>query len=178
METKQKETKTETTETMGTKEEIFLQKQRIQTFDKQLVTADEEKTFAYKFLYIFMGIFGSFLMVFPVGPAADPDLKVIHILAWMFLGMAVIYRLQPYVYVVGMGRISEILAYTPVNQKLLRQVHRGYLYRYLLKLGAICLTAQQFGALLNGAWSIWNLLYPAGIILSLGLVGNLYLGWK
>lgn len=175
MVTTRKESRTGITET---KREALLQMQRIQSFDKELATADEEKMFAYKFLHIFMAIFGTFLMVFPVGPAADPDLKVIHVLAWLFLGMAAIFRMQPYVLVVGMGRISEILAYAPVNQKLMRQVHQKSLRRYLRKLGVVCLAAQQLGALLDGVWSIWNLLYPVGTILFLYLMGSLYLGWK
>lgn len=157
----------------GTMQQI----QRIKTFDKELVSADPDKEFAYKFLHIFMGIFGSFLMVFPAGPTADPDLKVVYVLAWMFLGMAVMYRMHPYILAVGMGRVSEILAYVPVDKKLLRRVRRGYLRRYLVKLGAACLIAQQLGALFDGAWSIWNLLYPLGVISSLYLVGSLSLGW-
>lgn len=178
METTQKGTRINTAERKEEKESICQQKQRIKAFDRELLLADEEKIFAYKFLYIFAGIFGTFLMIFPLDPSGNPDLRVLHVLAWMFLGMAVVWRIQPYVLLIGMDRVSKILAYTPVNQKLLRQVRLGYLHRYLLKLGAVCLVAQQAGALVNGTWSFWNLIYPIGMILSLDLAGSLYIGWK
>ncbi len=160
------------------KEFARVSKERIRVFDKNLVSMDREMMFVYKFLNIIMSIFGCFMMIFPVGPAADPDLRVLYVLAWMFLGMAVWERMQPYVNVVGEGRVSKILACHPVEKRLVRQVRREYLRRYLFQIGAVCLAAQQLGALLNGAWSPWNLIYPATVILSLYLVGILQIGWK
>lgn len=160
------------------KEFARVSKERIRVFDENLVSMDGEMMFAYKFLNIIMSIFGCFMMIFPAGSAADPDLRVLYVLAWMFLGMAVWERMQPYVYVAGQGRVSKILACHPVDIRLVRQVHREYLRRYLFRLGAVCLAAQQAGALLNGAWSPWNLIYPAAVILSLYLVGILQIGGK
>ena len=117
------------------------------------------------------------MMLFPFGPAVDPDLRVIYVLAWLFLGMAVLCRMQPYIYVAG-ERISAMLAYVPADRALMRRVRRQYLRRYLQKLGAVCLVLQQFGAFVDGTWSFWNLIYPVGMILLLYLAGLAYIGQK
>lgn len=156
-----------------------VQKERIRAFDRELMEGDPDRNFAAKILYIIMGTIGCFMTVFPFGSDTDPDLRVLHVLAWLFLGMAVLFRLQPYVYIAGdVGRISAVLAYIPADKALMRRVRRGYLRCFIVKLGTICFVLQQFGALLDGTWSAWNLIYPVGLILSLYLAGILYIGGK
>ena len=156
-----------------------MQKERIWAFDREVMANDTDRTVALKFLCIIMSVFGCFLMIFPFAPAREPGQRVIYILAWLFLGMAVIFRIQPYIYVMGDARrVYAMLAYIPVDKALICQVRREYLRRYLLKIGILCFILQQLGALFDSAWSIWNLIYPAGMILSLYLAGVAYIGWK
>ncbi|MDE7300407.1 MAG: hypothetical protein K2N94_16540 [Lachnospiraceae bacterium] len=106
-------------------------------------------------------------------------MKVIYVLAWMFLGMAVMFRIQPYIYMIENSvRISTVLVYIPVDKALLRRVRRGYLRRYLIKLGIVVLIFQQIGALIDGCWSVWNLIYPVALICFLYLEGLAYIGKK
>lgn len=163
----------------GGEAEKRLAKERIRAFDRELMAANTDLALSSKILYTIMGVFGCFMMVFPVGAAFDPDLRVLHVLAWMFLGMAMMARIQPYVYILGDARrVSAALAYIPVEPALLCLVRREYLRRYLQKIGVVCLLVQQLGALLNGAWSVWNLLYPVGVVFSLYLAGVVYIGRK
>ncbi len=159
------------------KQEERMQRERIRAFDRELMEGDADWAFASKILYYIMGTLGCFMMLFPFGPAVDPDLRVIYVLAWLFLGMAVLCRMQPYIYVAG-ERISAMLAYIPADRALMRRVRRQYLRRYLQKLGTVCLVLQQFGAFVNGTWSFWNLIYPVGMILLLYLAGIAYIGRK
>lgn len=158
-------------------EEERIQIERIRAFDRELAKVDADRALASKIMYYIMGTLGCFLMLLPFGPAADPNLRVIYVLAWLFLSMAVISRMQLYIFVAG-ERISTMLAYVPANRALMRRVRRGYLCRYLQKLGAACFVLQQFGALVEGNWSFWNLIYPAGMILFLYLAGIAYIAQK
>ena len=55
-------------------------------------------------------------------------------------------------------------------------IRREILRRYLFKVGAVCFVFQQAGALLWGGWTVVNLLYPFGVVLSLYLFGALHIG--
>lgn len=154
------------------------ERERILAFDRELLSVDDSKVLASKVLCILMSIFGCFMMIFPVGAEDSADMKVIYVMPWIFLGMAVTFRMQPYVYADNSVRVASVLAYAPVDKALLLQVRRGYLHRYLAKLGVVGLLFQQLGALLEGCWSVWNLLYPAGVIFFLYLAGLAYIGRK
>lgn len=154
------------------------ERERILAFDRELLSVDDSKALASKLLCILMSMLGCFMMLIPVGAQESADMRAIYVIPWIFLGIAVTCRMQPYVYVGNLVRVAEILAYAPVDKGLLLQVRRSYLRRYLAKLGAAAFLFQQFGALIEGCWSVWNLLYPAGIILLLYLAGVAYIGRK
>lgn len=153
-----------------------IQKEQILAFDRELIECDPDRVFTSKILYIIAGVLGCFMMVFPFDPKVESDQNVLCILAWMFLGIAVIFRLQPYISIGDQGRICTLLAYVPVDKALLCQVRRQYLRRFLIKIGVLCFLFQQMGALFDHNWSVWTLIYPAGMILFLYLAGIAYIG--
>lgn len=155
-----------------------IQKEQILAFDRELIECDPDRTIAMKVLYMIMGVLGCFVMVFPFDPKVESDWSIFYILAWMFLGMSVIFRLQPYISIGNQGRICTLLSYIPVDKALFCQVRRQYLCRYLIKVGILCFLFQQLGALFDHSWSIWNLIYPAATLLFLYLAGLAYIGKK
>lgn len=154
------------------------ERERILAFDRELLSADDSKALISKVLCIMMSVFGCFVMIFPAGTQESADMRALYIAPWILLGMAVTFRLQPYVYADNSVRVASVLAYAPVDKALLLQVRRGYLRRYLAKLGTAAILLQQLGVLLEGCWSFWNLAYPAGVILGLYLAGLAYIGRK
>lgn len=155
-----------------------IQREQILAFDRELIECDPNRIIIMKVLYIIMGSLGCFMMVFPFDPKAGSDWNVFYILSWMFLGMTVIFYLQPYISIGDQGRICALLSYIPVDKALFCQIRRQYLRRFLLKIGILCFLFQQLGTLFEHNWSVWNLIYPAATLLFLYLAGITYIGRK
>ena len=158
-------------------EEESLARDKIMAFDREWVKIDEDSKLAAKIVYVILGALGCLMMFFPVGSSIYQGSPIFFLFTWMFLYVAVIFKMQPYIYAPGEGkRIISLLAYVPVDKKMMCCIRREILRRYLFKIGAVCFGFQQAGALLWGEWSVVNLLYPFGVVLSLYLFGALHIG--
>ena len=149
------------------------EKERVRAFDRELSQADDYRILTPKIMCWCMGTIGCITMAFPA--ANIKDTAVFFIFPFLFLGMAVIFRMQLYVYINNYVKIEPVLMYMPVDKTVFRRVRCEYLRHYLLKLGFVIFVIQQCGAFYKKSWSVWNLFYPAVVIVVLYFIGLAYI---
>ena len=149
------------------------EKEHIKPFDNELSQADHYHMLTPKIRSRRMGTQGGIMMSFPA--ANIKDTAVFFIFPFLFLGMAVIFRMQLYVYINNYVKIEPVLMYMPVDKMVFRRVRCEYLRHYLLKLGFVIFVIQQCGAFYKKSWSVWNLFYPAVVIAVLYFIGLAYI---
>ena len=96
------------------------EKERIQAFDRELSQADDYRILTPKIICRCMGTIGCIMMAFPA--ANIKDTAVFFIFPFLFLGMAVIFRMQLYVYINNYVKIEPVLMYMPVDKMVFRRV--------------------------------------------------------
>lgn len=150
---------------------------RVLQFDAEFERADEERIVMSGVVYWIEQIIGCMLMLVPFDMSGSD--RVIPVICFMLLGMAVIFRLEPYVHLKNKGRIERVLERTPMDMTAFRTVRCQYLRRYLAKVGVAVFALQQLSAFFDGSYRISNILYPAVMLVGLYVLGLLYIGrWR
>ena len=145
----------------------------ILAFDRELACLDDYRMVISKLLYYIMGIVGCMSMAIPL--SKEDKVSILMVFPFLFWGMSVLFRMGPYIFINNTLKIETILTYIPVDKIELFYVRRGYLRKYLAKIGIIILILQQVGAIIEGCWSVWNLFFPAAIIIVLYWIGLGYI---
>ena len=90
---------------------------------------------------------------------------------------AMLLRLKRYMYIKNAERtesVYSLLGFVPVESRAIFAARAGYAAEFSLKCGGVFLVLQHSGALLQGTWNIWNVIYPAAAAAEMLAAGLLY----